>query len=78
MTLFEIVAGGAVFMALPAIARLGRRVSKGPRAAALMMGLGFVFATLFEAKPPQLTEESIKREDEDVQRERGPRKRDAG
>ncbi len=78
MTLFEIVAGGVVLIALPAIARLGRRVGKGPRAAALMMGLGFVFATLFEGKPPQVTEDSIKREDEDMQRERGPRRRDAG
>ncbi len=70
---FEVVAGVVVVMALPAVARLGWRASKGPQAAALMMGLGFVFATLFEAKPPQVTEKSIKREDEDAQRERGPR-----
>lgn len=73
MTLIEIVGCGVVVISLPAIARLARLVSKGPQAAALMMGLGIVFATLFEAKPPQVTEKSIKREDEDGQRERGPR-----
>jgi hypothetical protein len=61
-----------ILVSLPAVARLSRRVSKGPQAAALMMGLDFVFATLFEAKPPQVTEMSIEREGEDGQCERGP------
>jgi hypothetical protein len=56
-SLFEILVCVIVIAILPAVARLGLRLSKG-KAAGAMLATGFVFATIFEAKRPPRTEDT--------------------
>lgn len=67
---FELLTCVAVVVAIPAVARLARRMSKG-QAAGAMMAIGFFFAAVFQGKPPQTTEETSERLRENASRKEG-------
>lgn len=66
MTLsIELVVSVLVIFMIPAFVRFSYRLGKGQKTGA-MMAIGFVFANLFEAKPPQRTEEVVKGETKNI------------